>query len=127
MSNLLRPLSVLLTALLVAGAVPATATAGGSGTAAQQAGATEARLGGFRARPSYRTRPTYRRPTYRRNRPSIARGFVRGVLTALGISFLLHALFGWGAGGSPLGLLLLGAIVLWIVTRSRRRRLAYRY
>ena len=36
--------------------------------------------------------------------------------------------FGWGPGGSPFGLLLLAAIVLFAVARLRRpRRYAYRY
>ena len=42
----------------------------------------------------------------------------------LGIAYLAHLLFGLGGGGSPFGLFLLVAIVLWLVSR-RRRRLAY--
>jgi len=42
------------------------------------------------------------------------------VLELLGIAYLVHLLFGWGAGGSPFGLLLLGAFALWVVTRRRR-------
>jgi hypothetical protein len=49
----------------------------------------------------------------------------RGVLQALGIAYLAHLLFGWGGGGSPLGLLLLLGLVLWMATRSRRRRVMY--
>jgi hypothetical protein len=33
----------------------------------------------------------------------------------------MHLMFGWGAGGSPFGLFLLGALVLWLFTRRRRR------
>jgi hypothetical protein len=118
---------MLLSTLLLVAAVPATAGAAGP-TPSPTVQTDQSRLGGrgFGRSPGfgsrYRTRP---RPTYRRNRPSPFRGFFRGVLTALGISFLLHALFGWGVGGSPFGLLALGAIVLWLVTRRRRRRVAY--
>jgi hypothetical protein len=49
------------------------------------------------------------------------------VLQALGIAYLAHLLFGWGAGGSPLGLILLIGLVLWLVTRSRRRMAYSRY
>ena len=51
------------------------------------------------------------------------RGF-GGFLKVLGIAYLAHLLFGLGGGGSPFGLFLLVAIVLWLVSR-RRRRLAY--
>jgi hypothetical protein len=37
----------------------------------------------------------------------------------------VHLLFGWGAGGSPLGLLLLAALVLCFATHARRRRRVY--
>jgi hypothetical protein len=126
MSNPFRLLPIVLSAVLVVAAVPATAGAAGK-AGALTVQSDQSRLGrGFGRSPGvgsrYRARP---RPTYRRSRPSPLRGFFRGVLTALGISFLLHALFGWGVGGSPFGLLLLGAIVLWLVTRRRRRRVAY--
>jgi len=49
-----------------------------------------------------------------------------GILRALGLAYLFHALFGWGSGGSPFGLLLLAAIVLFLATRRRRRRVSYR-
>jgi hypothetical protein len=75
------------------------------------------RRGGFRRRtPSTRSA--------RRNRGAARRAF-RGILQVLGIAFLVNMLFGWGAGGSPLGLILLGAIIAWLVLR-RRRRPAYR-
>jgi hypothetical protein len=77
------------------------------------------------ARPRIRRSPSARRPV--RNRRIDGRRIARGILQALGIAFLLNMLFGWGPGGSPLGLLLLGAIVLWLVTRRRRRRPAYPY
>jgi hypothetical protein len=44
------------------------------------------------------------------------------VLKALGIAYLVHALFGWGGGGSPFGMLLLVALTLWVATRRTRRR-----
>jgi hypothetical protein len=43
------------------------------------------------------------------------------MLKVLGIAYLAHLLFGWGAGGSPFGLLILGAVILWLATRRRRR------
>ena len=54
-------------------------------------------------------------------RPHYGRRLFRGFLHALGIAYLAHLLFGWGAGGSPFGLLLSAAVVLWLVTRRRRR------
>jgi uncharacterized membrane protein len=48
---------------------------------------------------------------------------LRNVLRAIGIAYLVQALFGWGAGGgSPFGLLIVLAIFLWIASRMRRRR-----
>jgi uncharacterized membrane protein len=124
MSNRIRILPALLSALLVAVAVPAPAGAA-PGAATLHVQAQQSRLGGgFRGarRPSfgtrYRSRPSRR--TYRR--PSL----VGGILRALGVAYLLHMLFGIGAGGgSPFGLLLLVAFVAWLVTRGRRRRVAY--
>lgn len=130
MSNRFRILPVLLCALLVpavAAPAPALAKAG-----AQSGASTEqSRLGrGFgRRAPSYRVRPRtgVRRPIRPFARRGFARRFFGGVLQALGIAYLFHLLFGWGAGGSPFGLLLLAAIVLFLVTRRRRRRVAYYY
>ena len=117
--------------LLALGAAPATAAASplpAAPAAAIKAGQTRFAArgfrGGYRSRP--RTAPARRyAPNRYRNRPQLGRRLFRGVLQALGIAFLVNALFGWGAGGSPLGLILLAGLVLWLVTRSRRRRLAY--
>ena len=119
------PLTAILVALGAAPAVAATPT--GTPTAAIKA--TQARFGGGRAfgRSPYRSRPRYtpasryRRSPYRA-RPHLGRRLFRGFLQALGIAYLAHLLFGWGAGGSPLGLLLLAGIVFWMVTRAIRRR-----
>jgi MYXO-CTERM domain-containing protein len=116
----------LLAALLLVAGTPATASAARSSHPAGAAPQTTlAAFGrGFRPsyrpsyRPAYRTRPGYRRPAFR---PHIGRSFFRGVLHALGIAYLVHLLFGWGAGGSPFGLLLLLALVLLVATRRRRR------
>jgi hypothetical protein len=77
------------------------------------------RLPGFGSRPryGYRYRPVYRRSPFH--------GVFRGILRAIGLAYLFHVLFGWGAGGSPFGLLLLAAFVLWLATRARRRRRVY--
>jgi hypothetical protein len=91
-----------------------------------------ARGGGFRTMPRVsRSRPGIRnRPVTRnRNTGRALRGVSRAILQALGIAFLLHLLFGIGAGGSPLGLLLLFGIIALIVVSRRRRhrqRLSYR-
>ena len=122
-----RILPILLSLLLVPAAVPATASAAGATAVGKT---SQSRLGrGFGSRRSpglgsrYRTRPRYAPRGYRR--PFTARRFFGGVLKALGIAYLFHLMFGWGAGGSPFGLFLLLAIVLFLVTRLRRRRPAY--
>ena len=123
MSNRFRLLPAVLVAALMTSLVPAPAGAVTRPVAAAHVPTTQARFGsrGFgRRAPVYR--PRYRtpyRPAYRR---SPFHGFFRGVLHGLGIAFLLHALFGWGGGGSPFGLLLLAGLVLWLFTRPRRRR-----
>src|SRR5215211_7143205 len=108
-----------LTTILVLLGAPAAAKAGTAPLAARGF-----RGGGFRSsRP--RTAPGRRyAPNRYRARPHLGRRIFRGVLQALGIAFLLNALFGWGVGGSPLGLLLLFGLILWLVAR-RRRRVAY--
>ena len=121
MSNHARILPALLCSLLAAAAVPAPAAAA-AGKA--QTTTEQSRLGrGFgRRSPSVGTRPRTRaRSPYRARRPFTARRFFGGVLKALGLAYLFNLLFGWGAGGSPFGLLLLAALILFAVTRRRRR------
>jgi Flp pilus assembly protein TadB len=83
---------------------------------------------GFGSRPrSARPRETPRQRAARRARN---RGIANSVLRALGLAWLFSVLFGIGSGGSPVGLLIVGAFVLWLVLRSRRtrrRRSAYGY
>jgi hypothetical protein len=131
MSNHLRRGWIALLAVPALALTPTTASAAlKTPAAAVHAPSTQARFGarGFgRRAPLYspRTRYGYRyryRPAYRR---SPFHGLFRGVLRAIGLAYLFHLLFGWGAGGSPFGLLLLGALVLWLATRSRRRRRVY--
>ena len=121
------PMTVLL--LRLSAVAPVTATAASPGSTAPAAaldtsGRAALAARGFRSRP--RTAPARRyAPSRYRSRPVTGRRLFRGVLQALGIAFLVNMLFGWGAGGSPLGLILLIGLVLWFVTRSRRRRMAY--
>jgi hypothetical protein len=43
-----------------------------------------------------------------------------GILRALGIAYLLHAVFGWGhGGGSPYRLVFLVVIIVSMIARSR--------
>src|SRR3954465_3776146 len=113
-----------LTAILLSlGAAPAAAAAPAAPVAVHvnQAGfGTRGFRGGLRARPRIGTRPRYA-PRSRYARPHLGRRLFRGFLQALGIAYLAHLLFGWGAGGSPFGLLLLMGIVLWLGARRRRR------
>jgi hypothetical protein len=37
----------------------------------------------------------------------------------------VNVLFGWGPGGSPLGLLIVFGVILWLVMRPRRGRPLY--
>ena len=125
-----KSLPRILPAFLIALALPAVApTVATAAPGASTLEVQKSRLGGgFRTarRPSfgsrYRSRPYARPRSYRR--PSL----FRGILQALGLAYLFHMLFGWGpGGGSPLGLLLVIGFVFWLVARSRRRRMAYRY
>jgi uncharacterized membrane protein len=120
MSNLSRVLPAALAAVVILPVVPASAPAAVPSRAAGVQ-TSQARFG-YR---SYRRAPVYRgraRTPYRHSyRRSPFHGFFGGVLRALGIAYLVHLMFGWGAGGSPFGLLLLAAVILWLVTRRRRR------
>src|SRR5689334_16379684 len=123
MSKYLHILPAALAVVLAATAAPAAASAGVVSKPAQVQ-TTQARLGGraFGRSPfSRRWRPSPYRRAYR---PSPFRGFFGGVLKVLGLAYLAHLLFGWGAGGSPLGLFMLVALIMWLTTR-RRRRAAY--
>src|SRR4051812_47296083 len=122
MSNRFRLLPAALAAVLSLSLVPAPAVAAGPAVGAKLQ-STQARFGsrgvGRRA-PGYR--PRYRTP-YRRSYPSPFPGVFGGVLKVLGVAYLAHMLFGWGAGGgSPFGLFLFAGLVLWLVARPRRRR-----
>src|SRR5215203_3595136 len=118
----------LTTILLVLGAAPAAAATPLAGASATGVKANQARFGAgrgfgrstYRSRPRYTPASRYRRSPYRA-RPHLGRRIFRGFLQALGIAYLAHLLFGWGVGGSPLGLLLLVGLILWLVTRRRRR------
>ncbi len=58
-------------------------------------------------------------------RPS-GRSFFGNMLRFLGLAYLFNLLFGWGAGGSPIGLLLiLGLVVLFVMMRRSRRHSNY--
>src|SRR3954453_5737976 len=119
------PLTAILLALGAAPAVAATPT----GAPVAVIKANQARFGGgrgfgrstYRSRPRYTPASRYRRSPFRA-RPHLGRRLFRGFLQALGIAYLAHLLFGWGGGGSPLGLMLLVGIVFWMVTRAIRRR-----
>jgi uncharacterized membrane protein len=121
MSNQLRLLSAAVAAVLATTVLPAVAPAATTSKAAARMPTTQARLGGraFRRAPAYGRRPLA--PYRRAYRPSPFHGFFGGLLKALGIAYLAHLLFGWGAGGSPFGLLILAAVILWLATRRRRR------
>jgi hypothetical protein len=75
-----------------------------------------------RVRPRYPSR--YRSRSYQRPRRGIGHVF-GGVLRALGLAYLFHALFGWGSGGSPLGLIVVIALIAVLLTRRPRRRIYY--
>lgn len=124
----------LVAAALIAGGPAAAPSVAPAATQKQSpAGAKQARIGGRgfgSRRPTFGSRrPSVRRPAVRRpvrRRPLFRHGFFGSVLRALGIAYLVHMLFGWGpGGGSPLGLLIVIGVVMWIATRRRRRRPAY--
>ena len=121
MSNQVRLLPAALAAIMAATFVPVPAPAAATSEATAQTQTSQARLGGraFRRAPLYRSRP--RSPYRRAYRPSPFHGFFGGLLKALGIAYLAHLLFGWGTGGSPVGLLILAAVILWLANRRRRR------
>jgi hypothetical protein len=75
-----------------------------------------------RLRPRYPSR--YRPRSYQRPRRGIGH-FFGGVLKFLGIAYLFNMLFGWGSGGSPLGLIILFGLIVLLVTRRPRRRVYY--
>jgi hypothetical protein len=119
-----------LTAILLSlGAAPAAASVPSAPVAVHvnQAGfaARGFRGGGFRSRPRIGYRPRYAPRRRYAPRPHLGRRLFHGFLQALGFAYLFHLLFGWGAGGSPFGLFLLAAIVLWLATRRRRRAMYY--
>jgi hypothetical protein len=93
------------------------------GTPASHMGTTFAAIGrrGFGRRTSPRRTSPYSRRPYRRS-PGF--GHLMGnVLKFLGIAYLVNALFGWGpGGGSPLGLLIIVAVVAYLFGRRRARR-----
>jgi hypothetical protein len=107
-------------------AKPAASVAGIGATPVAARGFGGAR-GGFgrstrSARPrSTPTRTAAQRRAAERRAAQRRRSIGRSILQALGIAFLLNALFGWGAGGSPIGLLLVLAFVVWLATRRSRR------
>src|SRR3954453_11731250 len=111
--------------LLPLGAVPA-AAATPSGAPPGVVKVNQARFFGggrsfgrspYRSRPRYTPASRYRRSPFRA-RPHLGRRIFRGVLQALGIAYLAHLLFGLVAGGgSPVGLLLVLGIILWMVQR----------
>ena len=125
MSKHFRLVPAVLAALVAVVAVPAPAAVAAprSAVVVQQGGfAARSFSRGF-GRSVYRTQPSsrYRSPYTRSYRRSPFHGFGGTVLKALGISYLFHALFGWGGGGgSPFGLLILVALVFWLVGRGRR-------
>jgi len=137
------PRTALIAALLLVLALPAgaaiaqsTTSTGSDARPGSTTPANESRIGGRggfgrSARPTIRrSRPNTgaRRPTTRRQtrRPLFGHGFFGSVLRFLGIAYLVNLLFGWGpGGGSPLGLLIVLGVVLWLATRRRRRRPPY--
>jgi hypothetical protein len=133
-----RALICLAAAVAIAGVVPAAGHAatpsakpaasvpalGGTSLAARGFGGSRGGFGRWTrsTRPrSTSTRTSAQRRAASRRAAVRRRSIGRSILQALGIAFLLNALFGWGAGGSPIGLLLVLAFVVWLVTRRGRR------
>ena len=126
MSKQLTALFATVSSLFALGVTtPAPAAAAGVTALRPAPGTAAFRL---RSRPSYRyNRPSYgsRYRGYGYGRRGLFHGFGGTILKGLGIAYLFHAVFGWGAGGgSPFGLLIVLAFVAWLVTR--RRRVGYR-
>jgi hypothetical protein len=120
-------LPLLISSLLV----PATPAHASSATVQAQPNQTsQGAIGrGFgRRTPSFgsrsRTPSRYRSRPYRRPGLGIRR-FFGGVLKFLGLAYLFSLLFGWGPGGSPLGLVLLIGLIVLLATRRRRRPAYY--
>ncbi|HEX8104781.1 MAG TPA: hypothetical protein VF533_19335 [Solirubrobacteraceae bacterium] len=132
----MRKLLPILSALVLASLAPAAASAATAAPATAPSaalatpsvtGAILARRGfgssrgygrRYGSRPGYGSRRGYGRP-YRRG---AGRRFFGGVLKALGVAYLFHMLFGWGAGGgSPIMLFVILGLVMWILVRRRRR------
>jgi hypothetical protein len=130
MRKYLTVVPILVSALALTGATPASASAA---SPTHRLVTTQARFGGgFRlGRPSFGSR--YRSPRYgsryssRYGRVHPFRGLGGSILRAIGIAYLFHLFFGWGGGGSPLGLLFIAGLIVWLVTRSRRRSRGYAY
>jgi MYXO-CTERM domain-containing protein len=119
-----RLILALLTSSLFAPAAPAVAS--WATVEAQPNQTNQAGIGrGFgRRAPSFGSRSRY--PSRYRSRPLGRprlgiRRFFGGVLKFLGLAYLFNLLFGWGSGGSPLGLILLLGVVVLLATRRRRR------
>jgi len=135
MRKYLGVVPALVAVMLLSTAAVAPAAERTSSAAAAKPSATQARAGGIRigaGRSAFgRRSPVVSRRGARGARPRAAqrpisgRRVIRGVLQVLGIAYLAQLLFGVGPGGSPLGLILLGLLLFWAVTRSRRRIAAY--
>ena len=113
-------------ATAVSAAKPAASVAGLGATPLAARGFGGARGGFGRSTRSSRPRSTPTRTSAQRRAADRRtaqrrRSIGRSILQALGIAFLLNALFGWGAGGSPIGLLLVLAFIVWLATRRSRR------
>src|ERR687886_2298078 len=120
MSKSFGLLSAVLSALLLSAAVPAAAGAASPPMAAVKVQHARFGMRSFGRRPAfaprYRTRSPYSRSPYSRSyrRPRLFHGVFGGMLRLLGIAYLFHLFFGIGPGGSPLGLLLLVALIAFV-------------